>query len=154
MKQEIYIRNTKCRVACVLNFRLKYTTKELSTKNDKKINYFLELCFYCYLLISRNLAVYVISSTFLKLLSIYKANHHGIFGIYILTRCTHILCPVQWSKNAIFYLQARCQNCEKRQLASLCLSFLPICLRLYPSVRPSAWKNVAPTGQIFMNVCL
>jgi hypothetical protein len=45
MKQEIYIRNTKCGVACVLNFRLKYTTKELSTKNDKKINYFLELCF-------------------------------------------------------------------------------------------------------------
>jgi len=35
------------------------------------------------------------------------------------------------------------QNCEKRLLASSCLS-------VRPPVRLSAWKNLGPTGRIFM----
>jgi len=37
--------------------------------------------------------------------------------------------------------QARRQSCEKRLLTSSC-----VC----PSVRPSAWSNSAPAGQIFV----
>jgi len=37
------------------------------------------------------------------------------------------------------------QNCEKRLLASSCLS---VCM----SVRWSAWKNSGPTGQIFLKL--
>ena len=40
------------------------------------------------------------------------------------------------------YFWARSKNCEKRLLASSCLS-----IHLY--VRPSAWSNSIPTGQIF-----
>ena len=39
--------------------------------------------------------------------------------------------------------QVRSKNCEKRLLASSCLS-------VYLALCPSAWNNMAPTGRIFM----
>ena len=42
-----------------------------------------------------------------------------------------------WQTGSVLYAQS--QNCEKRLLALSCLP-----------VRPSAWKNLVPTGRIFM----
>ena len=45
----------------------------------------------------------------------------------------------------VFIYQAHKQNCEKRILASLCLS-------VRSSIRPSVWKNSASIGWIFMKL--
>ena len=53
-------------------------------------------------------------------------------------------CPRYLRISRVFYdFEAHLQNCEKRLLASSCLS-------VRSSVRPFAWNNSAPTGWIFM----
>jgi hypothetical protein len=100
--------------------------------------------------------------SFLKLVSLYTVDKGLCYSCHTRWQCRRywLIKLRNVFKNTKF-LETESQivgafaNSEKRLLASSCLSvFLPVCPSFRPSahlpIPPSAWKNLSPTGRIFM----